>query len=176
MPLSLAGAIVTPRCVSGEHELKPWWQEVQGLRALALETVTSPGLDPSDFIHLAEAVLALEGDLLWGRCLNRLASGEFEGVCRLCKTDLLLAIGEFGFFAATGDWVGKPAVPREPLWAADAARLQGVGRRLHVWAYAASQPTVANWLLYVFGTGICPRCRGVFDTAGAIAAVEGEAS
>lgn len=65
-PLSLAGAIVISPNVSGSHDLQPHRSTIEGLHRLATETTASIGLSSTDFIYLLQAVLALEGDLLWG--------------------------------------------------------------------------------------------------------------
>lgn len=171
-PLSLAGAIVISPNVSGNHDLQPHRSTIEGLHRLATETTASIGLSSTDFIYLLQAVLALEGDLLWGQHLHRLASGEFEGKCTLCGIGLLVGVGQYGSFVASEDWINKPTAPRNPLQPSRVGDLDEVARRLHNYALAASQKEVAQRVPYVFGVGACPKCGKSFEVAKAIAAVD----
>lgn len=49
------------------------------VRALTEESMKTGGRDPMSFIYLLQAASAFDGDLFWGRELDRLAEGEFEG-------------------------------------------------------------------------------------------------
>lgn len=172
MPLSLAGAIAISPNVLGNHDLQPYRSTIEELHRLATETTASIGLSSTDFIYLLQAVLALEGDLLWGQHLHRLASGEFEGKCTSCGIGLLVGVGQYGSFVASEDWVNKPTAPRNPLQPSRVEDLDETARRLHNYALAASQEEVAQWVPYIFGVGACPACGKSFEVAKAIAAVD----
>lgn len=171
-PLSLAGAIVISPNVSGSHDLQPHRSTIEGLHRLATETTASIGLSSTDFIYLLQAVLALEGDLLWGQHLHRLASGEFEGKCTWCGIGLLVGVGQYGSFVASEDWINKPTAPRNPLQPSRVEDLDEAARRLHNYALAALQQDVAQWVPYIFGVGACPTCGESMEIAKAIAAVD----
>ncbi|SOD25329.1 hypothetical protein SAMN05518800_1854 [Variovorax sp. YR752] len=170
MPLSLAGAIAISQDASGEHDLQPYQATIEALRALAADTAACVDLTPIDFIYVLQASRALEGDVLWGQLLDRLASGEFEGTCTSCASHLRIAIGEYGFFAASEEWVNRPSTLRIPLRPASEDDLHGVSALLYRQACAALQSSTADWLRYLFGFGICPACNRSFSVAGAIAA------
>jgi hypothetical protein len=171
MPLSLAGAIAISQDASGDHDLQPYQATIEALQALAADTATCVGLAPVDFIYVLQASRALSGDSLWGQQLDRLASGEFEGACTSCASYLRLAIGEYGFFVASEEWVNRPSTLCIPLRPAGEDDLHGVSALLYRHAHAASQTSTAQCLLYLFGAGTCPACNKSFEVADAVAAI-----
>jgi hypothetical protein len=160
MVISLAGAIAVSRDVAGQRQAPDAQLEptLLQLERLALETLSAPGLPPSDFIYVAQSVLAFQGDTLWGDQLDGLVSGEFDGLCPSCDSDLYLVVGQYGFFVTPEEWVNRPSAKRLPINRAAVPALSGVGRWLYEQAVTAGQTTVAEWLLYLFGTTACPNC------------------
>ena len=161
MILSLAGAIIGSQDVAaatGERAAAVA-ATASSFEQLALETLARPTLAPSDFIHVAQAILAFRGDPVWGEQLDRLESGEFEGVCPRCDAELLLVVGQYGFFATAEEWVNRPATKRGPIVAAAAQSLRGAERWLYDRAAAAHQELLMQWLLRLFGSTKCPSCK-----------------
>src|SRR5207248_5122653 len=93
MPLSLAADIVSSNNAVGVHDTAAFRPVIDALHDLALETISSSALPQADLIYLLHATLALSGDTLWGRQFDRLAEGEFNGVCGTCGATLFLVIG-----------------------------------------------------------------------------------
>jgi hypothetical protein len=170
MVLALAGAIiVSDDVVSGvESRPKALAETAPGFEKLALEELAQPDLGQSDFLCLAQAVLATRGERLWGTKLDHLDSGEFPGECTSCGTDLYLAVGEHGFFATAEEWLERDSGPQTPIVPAAAQSLSGVQRWLHEQALTAGLARVAEWLLYAFGSTSCPRCQAQLSVAGAV--------
>lgn len=167
-PLHLAGAIVVSQDAAEGFDLRPYRQDVEQLAALARDTLAEPGLAPTDFVYLLQATLALEGDTLWGRQLDRLAEGEFEGECPACGEYLQIAIGEYGFFVTNDEWVNRPDQPRAAIVACETAALPRIGSRLHRIAQEAGQPDAAAGLQHVFGSSTCPACHAGISISEAI--------
>jgi len=169
--LALGASIVVATAVEGLREefVRGLEETVARLGQLALETVARPLWSREEYVYLLQAVLAFQGDLLWGRRLDGLASGEFGGMCPSCGVDLYVVIGEKGFFVSADDWVRRRAhrVAIEP----QLDDVPPVGRWLRDHALAAQQPEVANWIRYMFGTSSCPRCSQPFAVPDAIARV-----
>jgi hypothetical protein len=169
MPLSLAGGIACSQDRVGACDPAQFQSTIAALHGLALHTLSAAGLSRLDLVYLLQAALALDGDTLWGGCLDRIESGEFEGACPACAADLLLAVGQYGFFATTDEWVNRPETPRVPIQPAAPSDLRGVGRWLHQQAMAAGQPELALWVLHLFGLVACPACDSRIQVAEAIA-------
>jgi hypothetical protein len=171
MVLSLAGAIIgSQQDVAGDNHQHAAAVEatVRSFEQLALETLARPTLTPSDFIYVAEAILAFRGDPVWGEQLDRLEAGEFEGACAKCGADLLLAVGQYGFFATAEDWVNRPATKRVLIVEAPADSLRGVQRWLYDQAESAHQELLMQWLGHLFGNTNCPSCGERISVAEAV--------
>jgi hypothetical protein len=175
MPLALAAAIVIGgSAVDSPDEPKGagFAVTIERLRRIAFDSFPAVGLAREDVIYLLQSTLALCGDTLWGENLDRLASGEFEGECPSCNSNLFLVIGEYGFFAAaSAEWVNKPQVPLRPIEPAEPAALTSAGtaRWLHDRAVDGGHPDLAFWICHVFGTATCPVCDSRFVVSEAIA-------
>jgi hypothetical protein len=166
MPLFLAGSIVSSDDRVRVGDTAAFGPTVEALHRLAVETLTTAqGLSTQDLIYLLQATLALAGDRTWGRQLDRLAGGEFEGVCQACNAQLYLVVGEYGFFTTASEWVNRPATPRVPILPADPSALPETGRWLHEQATRASQPVLADWICHLFGSTQCPKCGAAIDVA-----------
>lgn len=160
MIVSLAAAIVSAETVVGDRDalMRDLAPTVASLEMIAREALQAPGLSATDFLESAQAVLAFQGDRLWGRQLNGLSSGEFEGRCPACHARLYLVIGQYGFFTTAEEWVKRPEARRWPVRPADPATLAGAGLWLHEAAQAAHQADVALWARHLFGSMQCPAC------------------
>lgn len=172
-PLQLAGAIANSQDRSKGFDLEPYRGDIEELASLARETLARRDLSRIDFIYLLHAMLALEGDSLWGDPQFGvgfgLADGEFGGECPHCDTGLQIVIGEHGFFVTDEEWVNRAQTPRNAVVPAEAISLRGVGARLHRLAHEANQAQVADWLRHVFGHANCPACEKPFAVEEAIA-------
>ena len=171
MPLSLAAAIVISDDVVGDRAslMQGLADTVNRLQQLAVESLRVENLEREDFIQLLQATLALKGDTLWGQQLDRLASGEFEGVCPACDAYLQLVIGEYGFFVTSEEWVNKPQVKRYSIEPAEPASLWGTGNWLYERAVGAQQAELAMWVRHLFGSTVCPECERRLQVTEAIA-------
>jgi hypothetical protein len=170
-PLMLAAHILASDDVEGSRDrhlagLEPI---VDSLRALALESVVSPGLERADFIYLAQSVLAFEGDSLWGQRLEELVSDAFSAVCPDCRAALTVELGEAGSFFAFDPWHHPDAEPYRSLISPSVELGEGA-RRLTEWALAAEQSEVAAQIPYLFGRARCPSCDTESPVPEAIAA------
>lgn len=163
-PLMLAGAIVVSQDRHEGFDLAPFEADIAALAALARETVAEGGWQSDDFAYLLQATLALEGDIVWGQTLDRLAEGEFTAACPACHAALDIEVGADG-----GRVMDDSDAPSEPIVARAPAALVASGTRLHRWALAAGQPDIAARLLQVFGQATCPRCRVAMSVDDAIA-------
>lgn len=119
-------------------------------------------VDPRSFIYRLRAMLALEGDLLWGDELERLIYDEVEIECPQCETSLFVVFGEHGHFATHEDYATKSEVVRTPLLPATSDDLDGVGLRLFTMSATMGQPEVAEALAHVFGRAACTECTTIF--------------
>jgi hypothetical protein len=160
MILALAGAIVASQDVdaNAEQRQSAIAATAAPFERLALETLAWPGLPMTDFIYVAQAALAFRGDEVWGDQLDGLTSGEFDGICAVCNGELMLVVGEYGFFATSGEWVSRASVKRVPILQASIDSLPDVGRWLYGQAEASHQRLLMEWLLYLFGSTKCPAC------------------
>jgi hypothetical protein len=156
--LCLAASIVSGKTVDCDREgLRTEYQPIRSsLETLAHEALRTPALSDTDFIYMAQAVLAFRGDVLWGDHLDRLNDGEFQGRCRSCGHDLYLAIGEYGFFTTAEEWVKRPDTRRHSIEPADA--LSDVGGWLQAEALQASRQALASSIRHLFGSTVCPVC------------------
>jgi hypothetical protein len=112
--------------------------------------------DAVSFLYLLEAAAAFDGDLIWGRNLQYLSDGAYEGQCPICSQALHFAIGErYGFFVSAEEWT-KPPEAGVAIHPADPAHLSGRGAWLHDRAIRNGQAVVAMWITYLFGTTACP--------------------
>ncbi|MCM0673723.1 hypothetical protein NCC78_03220 [Micromonospora phytophila] len=118
--------------------------------------------DARSFIYRLRAVMALEGDMLWGEELERLIYDEVEVECPNCETSLFIAFGERGHFATHEDYATKSDVAQTPLLPATSVDLEGVGLRLYCMSTEVGQQSVAEAVTHVFGRATCTQCAGTF--------------
>ncbi|MET8364958.1 hypothetical protein AB0J68_22110 [Micromonospora sp. NPDC049580] len=118
--------------------------------------------DRHSFVFRLQAVMALEGDELWGAELDRIVHDEIEVECPQCETSLFVAFGEDGCFATHEDYATKPDVEQTPLLPTEPDELNGVGQRLHLMSVQAGQQSVAIALTYLFGRATCTQCSTTF--------------
>jgi hypothetical protein len=170
MVLSLAAAIVSSSDVAGSRDelMRGLERTVAAFERLGHECLADTGLSDEDFVYVAQAVLAFQGDMLWGSRLDLLVSGEFEGECSSCRARLALVIGEYGFFTTSEEWVNRPSTKRVPIMPADAAALSGVARWLHDEAARSGHVVVARWVQHLFGVTACPACASATNVEDAI--------
>lgn len=114
--------------------------------------------DPGSFVYRLQAVMALEGNEVWGAELDRIVHDEVEVECPQCTTSLFVTFGKDGCFATHEDYATKSDVEQTPLLPADPAELTGVGQRLHLMSLVAGQQSVATALTYLFGRATCTQC------------------
>ncbi|MEU5566760.1 hypothetical protein [Micromonospora musae] len=157
-PLILAGQLAADM---DEESHRRNAETLAQLRHLATDWLPTPTDGPS-FIYRLRAVLALEGDMLWGQELERLIHDEVEVECPQCETSLFIAFGERGHFATHEDYATKSNVAQTPLLPAAPADLEGVGLRLHRMSTEVGQQSVAEAVTYVFGRATCTQCGGTF--------------
>ncbi|MEU6207159.1 hypothetical protein ABZ814_26625 [Micromonospora musae] len=131
------------------------------LRHLATDWLPTP-TDSQTFIYRLRAVLALEGDELWGQELERLIHDEVEVECPQCGTSLFIAFGDRGHFATHEDYATRSEVAQTPLLPAAFADLEGVGLRLYSVSIEVGQWSVAEAITYVFGRATCTQCERTF--------------
>ncbi len=169
MPLHLAGAIATAYDTVGVVDAEAFRQTIDSLRDLADETLaTARGIPQADFIYLLQARLALDGDLLWGRSLDRLEAGDSRGECPACKAEMYIVVGEYGCFVAAEEWVDRRSTPRVPIEPAAVSHLTGTARWLYDHAATAGHPVLAGWIRHLFGSTNCPACGAAIDAVDAI--------
>lgn len=149
MPLALAGAIAA----APQTNLDGFEEAIADLRIIALETAPSPGIERIGRVHVMQALVAFEGDRVWGRNLESLNDGEAHARCPQCGSD-------FSFEIPGGATPCQPEAMPEP------------GRRLRGFALEAGDPELASNLCALFGTIECPECGKTCGTAEAIAARE----
>ena len=134
------------------------------LHGLTDAWLSSP-TDPQTFIYRLQTVLALEGDEVWGKELDRIVDDEVEVECPSCTTSLFVVFGEHGHFATHEDYVTKPDAEHTSLLPTSAGELDGVGGRLHTMSLQAQQTAVAEALTYVFGSATCTQCASTFTVS-----------
>ncbi|MER5618550.1 hypothetical protein [Streptomyces sp. NPDC002215] len=128
--------------------------------------------DRTEYVDLLESMLGFEGvagwseDLAWG-----LGNEEYEISCPGCETNLLIALGERGFFCTSEDYaLSDDTIETRPLRPTSPANLEGIGSRLHDIALTDGQHKVAHVLTYVFGNASCPDCQTDFSVADRVSA------
>jgi hypothetical protein len=171
-PLCLAGAIVASRDVFGAARpalVGEAAELVRDLRHLALESLPTIG-DATEFIYVLQAVLAFDGEAVWGRHLDRLAEGAFKGNCPACGATISLVIGKYGFFATNDAWFNKPEGRRTPVRPASAEQLPQPGRWLFDQTCTADQTELGSWIRHLFGATHCPVCGATISVAEAVVA------
>ncbi|WP_074308769.1 hypothetical protein [Micromonospora cremea] len=131
------------------------------LRHLATDWLPTP-TDAQSFIYRLRAVMALEGDMLWGEELERLIHDEVEVECPQCETSLFIAFGDRGHFATHEDYATKSDVAQTPLLPATSVDLEGVGLRLYRMSTEVGQQSVAEAVTHVFGRATCTHCGNTF--------------
>lgn len=127
------------------------------LRDLAVDWLLAPADEPL-FIYRLRAVLALDGDTLWGDELELLVNDEVEIECPRCERSLFVVFGDDAHFATHEDYATKAGVAKTPVLPAAAGSLRGIGQRLYRMSAAAGQQSVANAVTYVFGRATCTLC------------------
>ena len=175
MVLALAGAIIVSDDVASgaEERAAAVAATSAGFEKLGLETLAQTDLTQSDFLSTAQAVLATRGERVWGTELDHLDSGEFTGECTSCGAELYLAVGEYGFFTTADEWLNRSDTRQAPIVPTTPEALVGVQRWLYDQAVTAGHPLIATWLLYVFGTTLCPTCGSPMSVAGAVERASG---
>lgn len=175
MVLALSAAIVSSDDVQGSREelVRDLDPTIAAFAELANESLGADGLSDTDFIYVAQAALAFQGDQRWGRELDHLTSGEFDGQCPICSASLFLVIGTYGFFATTDEWVNRPLTKRNPIRPANAEALLGVARWLEDQAMTSGHSVVGLWIRYLFGETDCPACGNGVAVEDAIRRVSG---
>jgi len=173
--LALAGAIVASDDVEGPRDefMADKGPVLAELRTLGTETLAASDLPELDFIYVAQAVLALEGEAFWGRHLDRLVDGEFDGACTSCGEETLVEIGQYGCFTSAGEWLNRPGVERHPIVPASDQSLSGTGRWLWERSVAAGHASVVNWIQHLFGSATCPSCSTTVPVEAMIRAATG---
>lgn len=145
-----------------EHEL--FAAELAMLRQLAGELLCQR-TDAETFVYRLRALLALEGNEVWGRVLDRINDAQFAVPCPRCRTQVFVAFGEWGTFSTHHQYAHRGDALWLPLFPASPGELDGLGLRLYTAAVNAGQPGVATVLTYVFGRAACTRCGSTFRVA-----------
>ncbi|MGQ4437823.1 hypothetical protein [Streptomyces sp. SAS_260] len=125
-----------------------------------------------DYVNLLQAVLSFEGVEIWDRCLDGLASGEYEVDCPYCGVTVFIVIGQDESFACSDDYaLGE--VEKTPLQPMRTQLLDGLPRRVFTRATADGQGNVAHGIAYLFGSAACPDCGTDFSVAERVVALHG---
>ncbi|GLY15194.1 hypothetical protein Kisp01_22090 [Kineosporia sp. NBRC 101677] len=157
----LAAAILAAAddCGYTAEDTAPYAPEQDALRAAAEQQLHARRCPPLEYIYLMAAMLTFEGQTHWNEDLPAgLSDGEYELTCPACSAALLMVLDERGFYVAEADDEGWS----RPLRPIDAARLEGLGRRLYDLADGDGQHEIATLLTFVFGEADCPRCEAGF--------------
>jgi hypothetical protein len=171
MPLLLAGDIVcsVDQPYGDVDALVSYPAEVAQLHALTKESLAD-AWESDSYVYLLKALLAFEGEPVWGERLDGVNSAEYEVACPHCDEATFVAFGQWGTFTTQDSMYVRDAVaPRLPLLPADPADLHGIGRRLYLRAIADGHPDVATKLTYVLGRADCPACGKRFPLDDAVA-------
>ncbi|MFC7547021.1 hypothetical protein [Plantactinospora sp. GCM10030261] len=142
----LAGSIAVD---ASDTDRAAYADEITG--ALALDRLPCASND-SMFVYLQQAVLAFEGDEIWGKELDRINDGEVDVECPECEEELLLDLP-------------SEDPPIQPGLSSDLAV------RLHAEALQAGRESVATAFTYLFGRLNCPNCGTGFELAEHLAGV-----
>ncbi|ROU07053.1 hypothetical protein [Lysobacter enzymogenes] len=171
MPVSLAATILaSPQ--TGADERARYAALAVELRALAADSLRAPVLSRADVVCLQQAVLLLDGEP-WAEQYDRLLSGELDGSCPACGTDLMVVIGEYGFFLTDQEWVhgqNERAAPIAPAEPADPAGLSSLGEWLWQGARGHGDAELQAWIAHLFGRGRCPACAAQWPVLEAVSA------
>jgi hypothetical protein len=167
MPLALAGGIVA----APETNLKGFRSVIQQLGSLARDTLDRANLSRNDRVYLVQAMMAFDGDRVWGHALERVNDGEFSAVCPACRKDLYVVVGDEAF-CCVEDWVRSGEAHRSHIAPNAPERLAGTGRALHTLCIASGDLELGKWICQVFGTSTCPNCTQPFDIANAVETFE----
>ncbi|MBB2948959.1 hypothetical protein FB565_008745 [Actinoplanes lutulentus] len=114
--------------------------EIAQLKSFAAELLPTM-TDDEDYVILRQAMLALDGDEIWGTWLDALNAGEIDVPCPECDEPLL--------YALTDDTI-EPGLS-SPL-----------ATQLHTEAVQAGRPALAAALTQMFGHVTCPECATRF--------------
>lgn len=180
MPVSLAATILaSPQ--TGADERARHAALAAELRSLAADSLRAPALSRADIVCLQQAVLLLDGEP-WAEQYDRLLSGELDGQCPACATDLMVVIGEYGFFVTDQEWIhghnerAAPIAPAElvalaePANPDDPAGLPSVGEWLWHGARRHDDAELQAWIAHLFGRGRCPACAAQWPVLDAVSA------
>ncbi|MFI5298777.1 MAG: hypothetical protein ACHREM_11830 [Polyangiales bacterium] len=175
-PLVLAGAIAASISVVGlQAEHRDLEATIAELHSLALNTLPAvPDATNSEFVYLLQATLALGGDRVWGRVLDRLVDGEFEADCASCSAELFIVVGSYGTFVTCEEWVNRPSTKRVAIRARSAAAAPTTENWLIEQSCGPSRATLRGWFLHLFGDADCPACGATNSLAERIAASAAE--
>lgn len=165
-PLFLATCIVastdgpeTPAAVRTRYA-----ETLRTLHELAERLVPS-ATDDTDFIYRVQAVLATEGDSVWGTRLDALADQELELACPSCGEQLLVGLETMPTLVRQFDDAGVGTTTVVP---ADPDQLSGGEARAYGLAIDHARSQVARRLLELFGRFECPACRFTGRTSEAL--------
>jgi len=174
-PLVLAGSILASGDWPVDVERSQIFDaEAAGeLRQLAEESLNDPQLraDHDLYVYLLQALLAFEGDDVWGQALDGITSGEYAVPCPHCEAENFIAFGQWGCFSTIDPmYMNDTGRKRLPLLPADPSTMDGQGMRLHTRALADGHPEVADKLTYIFGSATCAECNAPFRVDEAVVA------
>ncbi|WP_433833051.1 hypothetical protein ACQP2E_17800 [Actinoplanes sp. CA-015351] len=133
----LAGVLVVE---ATNEERETHRAEIARLKAFAAELLPTVS-DDEDYVILRQAMLALDGDEVWGTWLDALNAGEIDVPCPECDEPLL--------YALTDDTI-EPGLS-SPL-----------ATQLHTEALQAGRSALAETLTHLFGQVTCPECATRF--------------
>lgn len=183
MPVSLAATILaSPQ--TGADERARHAALAAELRSLAAGSLRAPALSRADIVCLQQAVLLLDGEP-WAEQYDRLLSGELDGSCPACATDLMIVIGEYGFFVTDQEWIhghneraapiapaelAELANPADPASPDDPAGQPSVGEWLWQGARHHGDAELQTWIAHLFGRGHCPACAAQWPVLEAVSA------
>lgn len=172
-PLLLASGIVAAIDTREDRDraLREHGQSIAQLGSLTRESLNSGAWERVERLYLLRAIRAFDADLVWGRHLAEISDGELEGRCPECSTELSIAIGRFGCFVTTEEWLPK-SLPSTREAIRPAAEGREPAERELLTYVPLDDPKLRIWLLHAFGTSTCPECRQSFTVATAIAAAQ----
>ncbi|MBF9069090.1 hypothetical protein [Streptacidiphilus fuscans] len=117
-----------------------------------------------DYVVLLQSLLSFEGVEVWDRCLEGLATGEYEVDCPYCGVNLCVVIEADDCFCCSDDYASGDVL-RSPLRPAAEGDLEDLPRRLHDRATADGQTDLARGVPYLFGRATCTDCSTEFTVA-----------
>lgn len=121
--------------------------------------------DPAEYLGLLQSLLTFEGVEVWNRCLDGLATGEYEIDCPACEADLFVHIDDQRQVSTSEDCADVDQPVTLPLRAAEPEELGDAAGRLYGRARADGRPIVADRLRWLFGRATCPHCGATMATA-----------